>query len=124
MNNAQYDLKTITLERAKMVIKNSFATGKIGTMYRADVIMQEAMQRMVVMFERDIFRETLPEKTYQHPATWWDAYKAGKYFPTWARKRWPVKYNKLTVGVHICYPALKASIPDEPNIIKFYIREN
>lgn len=33
---------------------------------------------------------------YQWPATWRDAFKE-RWFPSWAKRRWPVRYEKVAV---------------------------
>jgi len=30
------------------------------------------------------------------PATWWDAFKE-RWYPAWAKKKWPVRYNRIHV---------------------------
>lgn len=32
----------------------------------------------------------------QYPATWWDAFKE-RWFPGWARRKWPVNYRKIHI---------------------------
>lgn len=34
---------------------------------------------------------------YQWPATWQDAFKE-RWFPGWARRRWPVRYRRIEVS--------------------------
>ena len=40
----------------------------------------------------------------EYPETWWDAVKE-RWFPAWAKKRWPVNWN--TVRAHELYPNIK-----------------
>ena len=50
---------------------------------------------------------SLFEKSY--PSTWWDAVKA-RWFPQWAKDRWPITYE--TVTIKALYP--KLALPNEP----------
>jgi len=53
--------------------------------------------------------------TISYPATWWQAFKL-KYFPTWARERWPIRYETKTHSVHFerkqVYPRFAKYFPD------------
>lgn len=48
-----------------------------------------------------------PSVTHQVPASWWQYFKQDR-FPLWAKKRWPVRYEKLTgmleLSQDIIYP--------------------
>lgn len=63
-----------------------------------DITVKEGMGRMVIGLSQRI--AALPEKEFiidkSWPKTWWDAFKE-RWFPTWAKLRWPIQYETLQV---------------------------
>src|SRR3989304_4837771 len=45
----------------------------------------------------------------RYPASWWDAFKE-RWYPTWAKKRWPVEYTVRQWQISALYPTLPPPI--------------
>lgn len=46
--------------------------------------------------------------TVTHPETWWDAFKE-RWFPAWARERWPVRYQEHRLETRMLFPEMPAA---------------
>lgn len=46
------------------------------------------------------------------PKTWWDAFKE-RWFPGWAKSRWPVEYERIDVDERL-YAAVCPHLQDDP----------
>jgi hypothetical protein len=54
----------------------------------------------------------------QYPSTWWDAFKE-RFFPKWAKEKWPVKYTDIAIVLKELYPKVVPSVPGECVTVKF-----
>jgi hypothetical protein len=60
--------------------------------------------------------------SYQWPLTWWDAFKE-RWFPEWAKGRWPVRYKRIRLDELIAIR--KDSIPvSEKYPLRYYVLED
>jgi len=62
-----------------------------------------------------IWGEPLQKKTIRAPSNWWQHFKE-RWFPGWAKRRWPVQYRVEILEAHALYP--KVSFPDSPHAIR------
>lgn len=53
---------------------------------------------------------------YKYPADWWQAFKE-RWFPDWAKKRWPVQYTTHKIDAFVLYPELDVQDPRLPHQI-------
>lgn len=51
-----------------------------------------------------------------YPSDWKQAFKE-RWFPNWAKKKWPVVYTNFVVSARNVYPDLKISVPQERHIV-------
>jgi hypothetical protein len=66
--------------------------------------------------EAHVFGERLDTIDIAHPADWWQAFK-DRWFPTWAKVRWPVRSKRLRYEVRAYYP--QVSIPQKEHLVRF-----
>ncbi|WP_230677522.1 hypothetical protein, partial [Streptococcus pneumoniae] len=52
--------------------------------------------------------------TVTYPSDWWQAFKE-RWFPMWARKKWPVKYTEEKMQANAYHPDL--AIPDHQTFV-------
>jgi hypothetical protein len=57
-------------------------------------------------------KKSAKEFNYEFPADWWQAFKA-RWFPAWAKKRWPVQMQKIHIDVKAIYPEFRPAMPQE-----------
>jgi hypothetical protein len=73
---------------------------------------------LVLRLRQDIFGKQLEKVTIRYPYGWWDAIKA-RWFPKWAKRKWPVSMRVHLIDVKALYPSIP-EIPDHPHVINFY----
>lgn len=77
---------------AMMPMSDSFWEGAEIPALRIAKLAHWSFVQAIITWE--VARRRLTE--YRWPATWWDAVKE-RWYPTWAKRRWPVRYEKVTV---------------------------
>ena len=70
------------------------------------------IQAIVAEIRGAVWAEKLETKEVRYPSDWWQAFKE-QYFPTWAKERWPVRYEVVRFDVKALYPHLRLGIPSE-----------
>jgi len=63
-------------------------------------------------FRGYVWSEPVQHREIKYPLDWWQAFKA-RYFPDWAKVRWPVEYMVHTIDVEAIYPEFRPSVPNE-----------
>ena len=110
------DIRTVTLEKLKFAMQQAIS----NELLNAHVDVQEHIDWMtdqaVVSIRGFIWAETLESETFQWPADWWQAFKE-RWFPAWAKRRWPVQYERHKLDVKAAYPNLKVSVPEQKYVI-------
>lgn len=61
---------------------------------------------MVVELRQHIYGRIAEQEEVKYPADWWEAFK-GRWFPAWAKERWPVRYRWITLTARELYPMVK-----------------
>ncbi len=80
----------------------------------AKVGVERFSDEIVCTIRQRILGEQLKRIEIRYPSDWWQALKA-RWYPDWAKRRWPVRHQCHIVDVKALYP--KISIPDrEPAI--------
>jgi hypothetical protein len=70
----------------------------------------------VVKMKALLWGELAKREEATYPADWWQAFK-DRWFPAWAKRRWPVGYVTVVLDARILYPELKISLPDQPHVL-------
>lgn len=82
------------------------------TPYTEKMMMQEAVDGLVVGLEMDILAEPPRRHIIRTPKTWWDHFKES-HFPKWTLEHWPVEYNCYDIRLDVMYPGFKPALPDK-----------
>ena len=53
-----------------------------------------------------VWAQKVPEHEVKYPCDWWEGVKE-RWFTSWMKKRWPVKYTIFVYDAKILYPDLK-----------------
>jgi len=61
---------------------------------------------MVASIKARIYGEQMIYDEIEYPSDWWQAFKE-RWFPTWAKKRWPVRHEKYIFDARFLYPSIK-----------------
>lgn len=86
------------------------------------IIVKKFMDNLVFMMEDFMWEETGLEPTKViYPLNWWEGLKEciyrWKIFPSYLKKKYPVKYMNVIVEFHAVYPNFKQKIPGEKCVI-------
>lgn len=68
-----------------------------------------SLEECAATIRQDIFGKQLEKVDVKYPADWWQAVK-DRWFPEWAKRRWPVQYKRHFIDAKALYP----TIPDVP----------
>ena len=108
-----------TLERFKYAIQEYLDAQLVNEL--ADMPAVEFQQHvsfigdeLLLALRGKMLGETLERISASYPVNWWEAVKA-RFFPEWAKKRWPIQYAKIELEARALYPRL--SLPKEPHFI-------
>ena len=75
--------------------------------------LQDLRGKIVATFKTAVWAEDAGRQFVVFPADWWQAVKE-RWFPAWALRRWPVKYQRWTLDVKVLYLDFKYALPDQP----------
>jgi hypothetical protein len=67
------------------------------------------VDQVVMRVVQSIFTREIDEFTVEYPADWWQAFK-DRWFPEWAKKRWPVEKRVTVITAREMLP--KMASPD------------
>lgn len=60
---------------------------------------------MVCCMKRKVYAHKLGVECVSWPATWREHFKH-RWFPAWAQKRWPVRFQRVDVTAYHNYPSI------------------
>jgi len=63
-----------------------------------------------------IWADEAKRYVFKYPADWKEAFKE-RWFPKWAKRKWPVVYKNHEITARNIYPELKLSIPKETHTV-------
>jgi len=98
-----------TLERTQFAVSEVIEQRDLlrdGADYITRVV-EDANGRLRFILERDVWRAgPLEIKRFKYPSDWREAFKE-RWFPAWAKEKWPVKYKNVSVQIHGYYPEFR-----------------
>jgi len=77
-------------------------------------IMPMIADDLCVEVRAHIYGRTASQDEVRHPMDWWEALK-DRFFPQWAKRRWPVAYMVYTMTARELYPKVK--LPNQSPVI-------
>lgn len=82
-----------------------------------DIFLDQMTRTYVLQLHQYITGAQLDTQRVEHPATWWDAFKE-RWFPEWARRRWPSNSIVHVFDVRVLYPTVPhPTLNGEPGYI-------
>lgn len=111
-------IHTETLEMLRMWIRRALADSSVEDMIR-DVQLVEMYgtaigKQCAYEIESFVWAQEKESREISYPADWWQAFR-DRWFPRWAKRRWPVRYAKWQCKVYATYPSLRIA-PREGHI--------
>jgi hypothetical protein len=107
--------KTVKLERIQLAVQKKIElefVDSLVTIDDADKFGDYLGNSIVVQARVFVWGENAGDMaSVTHPLNWWEAVKE-RWFPAWAKKRWPVLYKTHNLKAMAIYPKFRPSIPD------------
>ena len=60
---------------------------------------------IVLRIKQEIWGREVERQECRWPTDWWQAFKE-RWFPAWAKKRWPAKYHTCVITARELYPKM------------------
>jgi hypothetical protein len=77
------------------------------------VDLDAVLNEMVVAKVRGfVLGRTLERQQVSFPSDWWQSFKA-RWFPRWAKRRWPVQFETIIIEAKALYPEANIAVPKE-----------
>ena len=110
------DIKISRVDLEKLSFKMNLALSKdfIGSVLFREPYNYEALEEYIIgQFKAYVWAEKEKVKSYtvKYPRDWWQAFKE-RWFPSWAKEIWPVKYEGVIIDVRAIYPDFKPAVDD------------
>ena len=77
---------------------------------------RSVMGGMIASIRGYVWAEHIDDYQRRWPADWWQHFKE-RWFPAWALKRWPVRYDGFDIERIAVYPEFKAVKPHQQHYI-------
>lgn len=115
----------ITLQKALIAARHEVDPRALSLAQRATTVVYEGALRELIM-SMHTYVMAMPDETIeihrQYPADWWQAFKE-RWFPEWAKDRWPVCYERIDVSERR-YKAVcpHIEVPDQKECMRFFYK--
>lgn len=120
------EYKEVTLERFKLAA-TAFITDELLQHFaevpkiRASMHASYLLDGLTLQVVQTVWGREAERVDVEYPADWWQAFKK-RWFPEWAKRRWPVNMTKVALVARELYPDV--AMPDKSHVIatsKFFI---
>lgn len=112
---------TVKLEKVKWVINQTLDASILEGDFDVKVIEDWAKEFIVARVVGHVWGESFGGRTIRHPLNWIEAVKE-RWFPRWARRRWPVRYKVHLIEAKAYYPGWYPYFPGREWRIAAYVR--
>jgi len=99
---------TETLERIKLVVLTTISP-ELAAHFALPPRVEVSPFRgfiaddLAVRIIQEVYGKELERVSAEYPADWWQAFKA-RWFPAWAKQRWPVRMKQIELVAQELYP--------------------
>jgi len=109
--------KTVELEKIKLVVL-SYLDSRLAQFAidpKVEIMSQVewAADTIGIRVVQEVFGREVQRQECEWPRDWWQAFKE-RWYPAWAKRRWPVEYERFVITARELYPDI--SLP--PNQYK------
>lgn len=100
--------ETVTLERVRVALDVALSrTLLMDPSVDLDAVLNEMVVAKVRGF---VLGRTLERQQVSFPSDWWQSFKA-RWFPRWAKRRWPVRFETIIIEAKALYPEANIAVP-------------
>jgi hypothetical protein len=104
---------TIELESFRYAISKAISN-KLAMEADIRFLQDYFVDQTVMTIVQTIYGKQILEYHDKYPLDWWQAFKE-RWYPTWAKEKWPVKYKYIDYDVRELLPTI--NIPRHPSHI-------
>ena len=84
---------------------------------QSEIVSDYVINGIRVSLRGYLLGEVVQHEEISYPRDWWEAFKE-RWFPKWAKIKWPVQYRKTVMDAKAIYPDFQPSLPNERHFIK------
>ena len=114
--------ETVRLERFKLMLMRYLSEADLGFGEPLEAKMSAHVgfigNEIAIRLVQPVWGREAKRQECKWPADWWQAFKE-RWFPAWAKARWPVEYHTEVMTVRELYPALR--MPDKRYHAEFVV---
>lgn len=101
MSELEAAAESITLQVRRLSLHKRITVEEAKVYLERDICAND----LVLVLEAKVY-SSLPEAVeHRYPTTWWDAFKE-RWFPRWARVRWPASWTVVRMERGAYYPTI------------------
>ena len=105
----QVNYRTVELEKFKLVALQYLdeKLADFGEPPKLDISAHTSfmLDQLVLRLQQCVWGREVERQECQWPADWWQALKE-RWFPAWAKKRWPIEYKRVVITARELYPQM------------------
>lgn len=90
--------------------------------FSLDLVAEETANQMRMQLTAAVLCNEVDCGSIKVPLNWKESFKE-RWFPEWAKKRWPVKYMEFEAMAWMLYPFIERVIPKEETFVKIAVCE-
>ena len=113
------------LEKLKIGLVQQISQHLLDVSVDADDISKQIVGDIVMQVRGYVWaeQESVRHQEIRYPKDWWQAAK-GRWFPAWARSRWPVEDKVVVIDVRAIYPEFRPAVPKERVVLHIMRKEH
>jgi hypothetical protein len=118
------EIKTVQLEKMKLIAMQ-YISEELAEYFsmppKLDIGRDVSFvyDNLVLRLVQEVYGRQVERVDVRYPSDWWQAFKE-RWFPAWAKKRWPVHYKTTALEAKELYPKLAVAIPDQEPILTLH----
>jgi len=103
----QYE--TVELERLKIAVMTHISKHLVDFAIDPRVDVSEDLvwtsEAIAIRVIQEVFGREVQRQECEWPRDWWQAFKE-RWYPEWAKRRWPVEYERYVITARELYPQM------------------
>jgi nuclear transport factor 2 (NTF2) superfamily protein len=110
-------MKLVALQYITQELSESFV---IEPKVEINTMLKFSLDEMAIRITQEVYGREMDRIEVRYPADWWQAFKE-RWFPTWAKERWPVRETVVDMVARELYPHVSA--PQWEHTLSLYRHE-
>lgn len=117
MPSTSEQVSSVTLEKIRLGAEAAFSHEALIMAPKVEWAQDWLIRTWRAQLTGFIWGKTIQRHQVRYPADWREAFKE-RWFPTWWKARWPVRYKEIDLNLQAIWPTLKLLVPNhEPRLV-------